>query len=175
MFLHLGLASSYCPTLITHESYLDGENAFNILQMLFEMYAKIFGKYTNIQTFLFVILTAELQSLSLVLLHWSLLGLFLVSSVSLHWSLLVLFLVSTITKKNRLINIINKIKNAAESCTPNFGWGWLKKWSLILCGLYLESNRVYGFLFEYTYSWTYRLLSLFWFCCRLQKRRIKMC
>ena len=32
-------------------------------------------------------------------------------------------------KKNRLINIINKIKNAAESCTPNFGWVWLKNGS----------------------------------------------
>ena len=121
---------------------------------------KIFRKYTNIWIFCSLYLWAELQSLSLV---------------SLHWSLLVLFLVFTIKKKKRLINIINKIKNAAESCTPNFGQGWLKKWFLILCGLYLESNRVYGFLFENTCSWTYRLLSLFWFCCRLQKRRIKMC
>ena len=51
----------------------------------------------------------------------------------------------------------------------------VQKWFLILCGLYWESNRVYGFLFEFenTYSWTYRLLSLFWFCCRLQKEELK--
>ena len=42
-----------------------------------------------------------------------------------------------------------------------------------ICGLYLESNGVYGFLFENTYSWTSRLLSLFWFCWRLQKEELK--
>ena len=44
---------------------------------------------------------------------------------------------------------------------------------LEICGLYLESNGVYGFLFKNTYSWTSRLLSLFWFSWRLQKEELK--
>ena len=44
-----------------------------------------------------------------------------------------------------------------------------------ICGLYLESNGVYRFLFENTYSWTSRFLSLFWFCWRLQEEEELKC
>ena len=59
--------------------------------------------------------------------------------------------------------------------------GWPKKLFAIyveyseICRLYSESNRVYGFLFENTYSWTSRFLSLFWFCWRLQEEEELKC
>ena len=46
---------------------------------------------------------------------------------------------------------------------------------LEICRLSPESNGVYRFLFENTYSWTSWFLSLFWFCWRLQEEAELKC
>ena len=64
---------------------------------------------------------------------------------------------------------------------PLIWCGWPKKLFAIYveylekCRLYSESNGVYGFLFENTYSWTSRFLPLFWFCWRLQEEEELKC